>query len=331
MLVLISALAIGPGTCNNGVAFADRGDWLIGGSANGKVAVWSAKSWTPAFSVGIGDEVTAVAISESGDFIAAGANGKAIWWKRSGRAYEKLFEKELKARVGAVAFSKDEANLSCSTAGVGNIVIFDTQTGKIANRLYELGNGIGSLCYSSDGKTLTSAGQTWMMWSPKKRTALASVPLTGGSSFVQEQGQKPALIWQVGLYTQATVISPDGALVAGVGHAIRADEGYARSLVIRRSEDGTQVKSIRSEREPFTSIAWSSDGKWIVAGGEDEHIWVWDWKGVAAPRRIPCNVGKIRSLSFQAKTNLLAVGGDREGVELRNIPDGNIVRNLEFP
>jgi WD40 repeat protein len=82
-----------------------------------------------------------------------------------------------------------------------------------------------------------------------------------------------------------------------------------------------------------TSVAYSSDGRWMVTGGFDPIVHLWD-----ARRRTPRNTLNIRAaadLSLNPQGTLLAVThADRTfagGLELVSVPELEVVRHVRAP
>lgn len=66
--------------------------------------------------------------------------------------------------------------------------------------------------------------------------------------------------------------------------------------------------------QPIRSLAWSADGQWIAAGGDNAEIWIYDAETKKQISMLGKGQGTINSLAFDPQTGWLAAGVD----------DGNI-------
>jgi WD40 repeat protein len=104
--------------------------------------------------------------------------------------------------------------------------------------------------------------------------------------------------------------SPDGETLAVV------DERGAEVLLVRLS-DGEVVRRLRHDQAP-TTVAWSSDGAWIAAGGgagkgrsAGRAVHLWDVASGREVTQLKGSRAEIAWVDFGADSSQVAAGGDR--------------------
>ena len=118
-----------------------------------------------------------------------------------------------------------------------------------ANRLEGHSNGVLSVAFSPDGKTIASGSsdntiKLWNLEGKELRT------LTGHSNWV----------WSV-------AFSPDGKTIAS--------GSYDKSIKLWNLE-GKQLRTLTGHSKGVLSVAFSPDGKTIASGSSDKSIKLWD-------------------------------------------------------
>ena len=83
-----------------------------------------------------------------------------------------------------------------------------------------------------------------------------------------------------GMAVHAVAVSPDGRLIAAGGGVWLAQTGWAvgRDLDVRLVDRGTgkELHRLKGPTSHVTALAFSPDGKLLVAGSADQCAYVWD-------------------------------------------------------
>ena len=110
-------------------------------------------------------------------------------------------------------------------------------------------------------------------------------------------------------------------------------------------EQGQEIKGTKlkeayvHEKNKVTSISFSSNGRWLAAGSEDCHVWLWDLSELkknktieeATPEerhtlsksRLVGHSGAVLSISFSSDSRWLASGGDDMNVRLWDMKENS--------
>ncbi len=159
------------------VAFSPDGRLIASASADHTVKLWDAATWTEVRTLrGHTDAVRAVAFSPDGRRLASGGDDKTVkvWDAATGAEQRTL--SGCPAAVHGVAFSPDGKRLAAGAAAfrkalttdLGEILIWDPDTGQTVLTMRGHAGDVRALTYSPDGKRLVSAGADWQLifWEP---------------------------------------------------------------------------------------------------------------------------------------------------------------------
>jgi WD40 repeat protein len=64
------------------------------------------------------------------------------------------------------------------------------------------------------------------------------------------------------------------------------------------------------------SVAFSTDGRWLVSGGEDGSLKFWDPDTAAPPRSFELHKSPIVAIAFAPRGHLVATGSEDESLRL---------------
>ena len=202
-----------------------------------------------------------MALSPDGDILASGSEDMTIrLWDMHTGEHKKTLSGH-KHRVYSVAFSPDGKTLA-SGSDDNTIRLWDVDTGETQRILtghageFEVDNGpfsvegVKSVAFSPDGKTLASGGgdnviHLWDIGTGKRKVTLFGH--TGG--------------------VFSLAFSPDGKTLASGSHD--------SDIRLWDPHTGEHKKTLTGHSAWVRSIAFSSDGKTLVSGSDDGSVLIW--------------------------------------------------------
>ncbi|MCH7729865.1 MAG: hypothetical protein IH991_25855, partial [Planctomycetes bacterium] len=238
------------------LAYSPDGKSLISGGADKSVRQWDLVSGkqTHAYE-GNTAAVTSLSISRDGKRIATGsADHSARLWNLAANAgggnvkkVQPLSAITHPAAVLSVGFNPDGSRLTTGSAD-NMIRIWDIATGKELERLAGHSKPVHAVCFSPDGRTIVSGSEdkTARRWT------------TSVLRFTQAH---PHAI-------RSLKFSADGAQLFSIGK---------QNAVSRWSTAGLKpIGKFEGATAPLNSLAISRKGTIVVAGGDDQHVRVWN-------------------------------------------------------
>jgi WD40 repeat protein/serine/threonine protein kinase len=201
-----------------------------------------------------------------------------------------------RGRVLGVTFDRSGDRLAVGTTG-GSISVWDVETGDQPLKLegHEGGNVL-DVAFSPDGRLLGSTSDS---------------PQIGSTELWDASSGATVRAFEGGGQTLA--FSPDGARLA-VTSSGRADRQEQR-ILIWDVGSGAEVRTLNNHLR-VNSLAFSPDGKQIVAGGFDGALRVWDVETGRSLGTMEGNLSQIWDIAFSSDGKLLATASDDGTVRL---------------
>ena len=127
-------------------------------------------------------------------------------------------------------------------------------------------------------------------------------------------------------YIEAVAFSPDGRLVAAAGYSpFPRGAGLGFQVLLWDERTGRRLQKLACDRFPAYNLAFSPDGKTLVAGGEIS-LRAWDlgaWRTAGSPpdgpvpsRSASVNHGAVHDLGFSPDSRQVAVAAGKEFADL---------------
>jgi WD40 repeat protein len=200
-----------------------------------------------------GTDTVAVFSPDMKRIVAVGARSFRVWETASGKL---LWKTEPGAIVCCAAFSPDSATLATGhidDVHFGMIRFWDAASGRQTGNIKTGGGFVFSLAYSTDGKTLASAGQTLQLWN-----------VTTGTLIRELSDQ----------YANHVLFTPDGKTLASAHNA----DNTQQIIHLWDVPTQRQIRTFRGHDGVLSCLAFSPDGRLLATGSSDTTVLIWDLK-----------------------------------------------------
>jgi len=309
----------------SGLAFTPDGKHLVTASYDKTVRVWDAADGTEVAVFQGHDEAVLAVDCSKGLLVSGGADGTMrLWAPDAGGSVVTL--RGDGDFLSAIAFDPAGEILAASSAGHGEIRLWDARTGRPLRSIEESG-GLSSLAFSPDGRKILAGGD--------EDAAGRIHDVETGALLRRLEGHSSSV--------KSVAFSPDGTRVA-TGSADRtirlwdADEGTKLAVfpapdrvnAVAFSRDGTRLLAacedgtaalwdllkgevsfrIEGHEGPILCATFDPSGRNIVTGGADNMIRYWDASTGAEGRVLRGHAGAVSALAFSGG-RLLSGGHDK--------------------
>jgi WD40 repeat protein/serine/threonine protein kinase len=347
------------------LAYSPDGRTLASAGDDAIVRLWEALTGKERAQLkGHKSTISAVAFAPDGKtIVSVGGDGAArLWDSATGKSLGVLWQ-EINS-LSTVAFSPDGEFVAAATAQLptgrrfpltrycppgdglsSHITLFSLREGKISRSFDAHLDGIYSLAFSPDGRTLASGGRDGCLnfWDPAtgelRTTVSNSVGPVFGISFSPDGGRVATAGWR------PTFANADlQVLDAETGQPCFRFPPPGQVTCVAYSPDGTGLATAGPDqlialwdvptgylRAKFTghtgviwSLAWSPDGQRLATAGWDGSVRLWDVTHSEDGDSLP--TGANFSAAFSPDGRVLATGG--AGLELWHPASGRHLRTL---
>lgn len=336
------------------VAISPDGAHIISAGRDDKVYVWSANSWQSVGQLWDKDanasQLEQVAFSRDGKrLVSRGEKGEVLLWSVvEGRLLHRFSQLPLRD------VSLDEDGGRILGIGDGMAWVVNTEDA-IADKAYNAAGWpqISSLSFDPMNKYAVAAHEGGLIslldsttFKEKKHTRVKNPPVAlafrhDGERFVSGDDYGQVLLWNT------TPLEP-------IGRPLKTDHGEVRAVAFSpdgnviatsgadgvicfwdaQTQDAVGLVDNEARDELFSGINSLSYNpkheEYIVSGGDDGRIRVWDTKSFRALDRSPMkHSGRVMSAVFSPDGKFIASGGDDEIIRLWDSETGGLIRSTD--
>lgn len=294
------------------LAFNPAGTILVSGSADRSIILWDLVQKTASQPISDhSDWVRSLAFSPDGSLLISASHDRTLILRNpnTGRRLSEIAPMlGHSGRVDSIAFSPDGERL-ISGGQEGYVLVWDIHESQpLSHALTGYQGRVGSLAYNSTGSLLASAdsnaGQV-VIWDTQTRVRVGE-PIAAGN------------------YITDLSFAPD-------------TDSLAFSMIDGRLEVwdiGSKSLVWASQASPLAiqAIAFSPDGRFLTAAGEEKIIWLWDAEnGKPLGNPFIGHQSAITSLAFSPDSRFLASAeqGSQPLIKLWDMENGQLVRDFE--
>lgn len=263
-----------PGATLPGTTTSSASLNLASGGAGGKVQLWSLDDDKPLRTLdGHTDRVCRLAFHPSGRYLASASDDCTwrLWNVETG--HELLAQEGHSKEVYTVAFNQDGSLVA--SAGLDSIGrVWDLRTGRVIYMLESHIKPVYGLDWGVDGHRLLSASgdgfiKCWDVRAMRETNSIAAN--TGGVTDLRwyQGSDGPAS----GLPLQRDA---DGDLAPKHASTFVVSAGFDKNVHLFSADDWAHCKTLHGHAGPVFSADVTRDAKWIVSGGKDRTVKLWE-------------------------------------------------------
>ena len=298
------------------------------------------------FNTGHSREVSSVAYSPDGKYLASGAedNTIKIWETTSGKCLKTL--EGHKQYVSAVSYSPDGQYLASGSFD-RTIKIWDVVSGTCL-KTFESGNTspVNSVSYSPDGKYIVSCDriQIWEVASGKCLKDLENQQdgnvyfvnySPDGRYFASCSSSNTIQIWETASGKCLKTLEGHGSWVFSVSYSpdgkYLASGSEDNTIRIWDAASGKCLKTLEGHRDRVSSVSYNSDGKYLVSGGgwDDKTVKIWDAASGKCLKTLEGHGNGVSSVSYSPDGKYLASGSLDKTIKIWELTSGKCLRTFE--
>ena len=308
----------------NSVAISSDGNYIVSGGSDGTVELWNTtkQSLVHTFE-GHQDDVNSVAISSNGKYlVSGGSDGTVKLWDTTKQSLVHTFESD-RFYVNSVAISSDGKYL-VSGGSDGTVKLWDITKQSLVHTFEGHQDDVNSVAISSDSNYIVSGSEddTVKLWDIVYQTPVNTF-----------EGNKHSVT--------SVAISSDGNYIVSGSEDDTVKLWYTGNQSIRFWDIDNQspvhtfeiresiVHTFEGHQSEVTSVAISSDGKYLVSGSEDETVKLWNITNQSLVHTFEGNQDNVDTVAISSDGKYLVSGGGDKTVKLWDITKQSLAHTFE--
>ncbi len=319
------------------LAFTPDGARLVVGGSGGHVEIRNAADGAASPRPRVPpDAVYRVAFAPDGRTLLTAGQGTRLWDAATG-AFVRDFDAP-PFGAEAACFSPDGTLVATADQNTHFVHLMKATSGAVVHR-FEHEGPVMDVAISPDGAQVATAGydkgaHLWSVETGERVRTLAHPGPVGGVAWSPDGARLATVaedgnirLWDVAAgqsVTQAqdpiekpdvVAFSPDGRLIAAGGWAAEVGLWEAatgrriRTLAPTPGEGGGRRRRRGEGEEPFLGLAFSPDGRWLVAGGGEGRAFAWTVADGCLALTLHAHRGIVGAVAFRRDGARLATGG----------------------
>jgi WD40 repeat protein len=298
------------------VAFSADGQWLATAGFDARIKLWKVGVWhEPKFQMSVAYKVIALAFKSDSRTLVSADIHKQI------KLHDVLTGKPLGTinnagnddvhEVIALAISRD-CRVFAASVGDKTIELRDVATGGEVHSLKTHSYGVFATAFSAVGRWLATGGQenTIKLWEAATGRELRTLDPKGG-------------------YVNSLSFSPDEKLLASGDLSGKITVwDVANGQLVRSFQGHFVLKGGATRSASVNAVAFSPDGKWIVSGGSDYSVKLWDLATWSEAQPAKKHAAEVNAVAFSSDGKLIASGSADETIRIWEATTGRELRTL---
>jgi len=257
-------------------AYSADGKYIAIATTDKKIIILSSNNLQPIATLkGLKQPTNCIAFSDNSRYLAAADDKKISLWNLVSMQLVTSFKGHDES-ITAIKFSSNE-NLFASASNDQTIKIWNINTQKILKTLTGHSGSITTINYSKDGNTIISGStdKTIKIWDTQSATIKKSIPVNG--------------------ILRDLVFNEKTNIIIGCGEN--------KHINIWDEISGSLINTFFTHKENISTIDLSSDGNYILSGGDDKLIIITDIRSGLMVFKSPEQKLSIKKVLFNPKGN----------------------------